>query len=735
MSNGHKGCCIRGMLWGLLPLAAIGAAAWIIGRPMMEEHLSAAAMDRLKAAGQGWAAVEMSGRDAALSGAAPSRRALAAARSAALSAWGVRRVDASAATIRPPAPRVEKATATSLPIVISGSWPEGAGLGLVVEVAGRRFVLGRDPALKSDGKGRWTLTLARPLPDGLHDVTAWSTDGDIKTADETRDELVVRLAPPPAPAIADLSVHGGRLSASGTWAAGKGRLSALLDGQPLPAASILEVEDGRWALDIYSPLADGRHELVVKVRDAAGKAAEAKKAFTIDTTAPQIGERIDVHLDKAGQVRISGSWTGGKGDELRASFAGREHVAGKSPQFILDGAGGWTLAPAEPLKPGSYDLLLEARDAAGNISRREVTAAVIVPAPHPKRKPPVRPAQPEQQPQEPKQQVAPLPEPTVVSLMTRSRRPQITGSWPAAPGRVLEVELAGRKYRVGFGKALTAKGDSWTLVPDAPLADGVHDVRVTVRDASGRTATDASRGEVMVDATSPAAPSVRPMAVLEGPVVLSGSWPQGDARSLTVSIAGHTYVLDAPGSPLKSAGKGRWKLALPLRLAPGIYDVKVQAADALGNVSRDQTINELLVKAPPKVVSPKAAPPEKMKGACQSSLDAMLKAAAIHFEVDSARIRPESMELLEKLARILNTCPKTKVLIAGHTDAQGSATYNQSLSERRAAAVSKALVKLGVSADRLRVVGYGESRPVADNRTEEGRAKNRRIEFIITPAQ
>ncbi len=105
----------------------------------------------------------------------------------------------------------------------------------------------------------------------------------------------------------------------------------------------------------------------------------------------------------------------------------------------------------------------------------------------------------------------------------------------------------------------------------------------------------------------------------------------------------------------------------------------------------------------------------------------------IYFEFDKATITPESRPDLEEAAKILIQNPTILVEIQGHTDSVGSDKYNQQLSERRAKAVVNYLVQdLGVEEIRLTAKGYGESRPVADNTTEDGRALNRRVEFVIT---
>lgn len=104
----------------------------------------------------------------------------------------------------------------------------------------------------------------------------------------------------------------------------------------------------------------------------------------------------------------------------------------------------------------------------------------------------------------------------------------------------------------------------------------------------------------------------------------------------------------------------------------------------------------------------------------------------IHFEFASSSIRSISYPILDDVAELLKRNPQiTKVQVEGHTDWIGSDAYNLRLSQRRAQSVVDYLVNHGVSRDRLIPVGYGESKPIADNNTDEGRAKNRRTEFTV----
>ena len=104
----------------------------------------------------------------------------------------------------------------------------------------------------------------------------------------------------------------------------------------------------------------------------------------------------------------------------------------------------------------------------------------------------------------------------------------------------------------------------------------------------------------------------------------------------------------------------------------------------------------------------------------------------IQFEFDKDEITPESDPTLIIVAKLLLKNPRLKVICLAHTDSVGTAEYNLDLSERRARSVKEFLVKEGVPPPSIRFKGMGYSRPLADNSTDEGRAKNRRVEFRVT---
>jgi OOP family OmpA-OmpF porin len=102
----------------------------------------------------------------------------------------------------------------------------------------------------------------------------------------------------------------------------------------------------------------------------------------------------------------------------------------------------------------------------------------------------------------------------------------------------------------------------------------------------------------------------------------------------------------------------------------------------------------------------------------------------INFDTGKSNIKPESMGIIEQIAALLKAHPDLKVSIEGHTDNVGTPQSNKTLSQQRARSVMNAVAQKGIAGDRMTAVGWGQEKPFADNRSEEGRAKNRRVEVV-----
>ncbi len=101
------------------------------------------------------------------------------------------------------------------------------------------------------------------------------------------------------------------------------------------------------------------------------------------------------------------------------------------------------------------------------------------------------------------------------------------------------------------------------------------------------------------------------------------------------------------------------------------------------------------------------------------------------FDFDRSNVKPEAAAILDRLVAFMNENKDKKVSLSGHTDNVGTEAYNQRLSERRVSSVQDYIVKKGVENSRVSGQGFGESKPIADNKTREGRAKNRRVEIKV----
>lgn len=101
------------------------------------------------------------------------------------------------------------------------------------------------------------------------------------------------------------------------------------------------------------------------------------------------------------------------------------------------------------------------------------------------------------------------------------------------------------------------------------------------------------------------------------------------------------------------------------------------------------------------------------------------------FDFDKTNIKPEAAAILDRLVAFMNENKGTRVHLSGHTDSIGTEKYNQGLSERRVKSVQNYLMKKGVDPNRVTGQGFGETKPLADNKTREGRAKNRRVEVRV----
>ena len=196
--------------------------------------------------------------------------------------------------------------------------------------------------------------------------------------------------------------------------------------------------------------------------------------------------------------------------------------------------------------------------------------------------------------------------------------------------------------------------------------------------------------------------------------------------------AGHnTYASDASKSMVMNGAGECW---LTVGGMPG---PKVECGDEM---PKPMMKEEPVAMAPADsdgdgVIDPQDKCPGTRAGAkvdasgCEIMESLVIDLVEGEFDFDSASLKPAMMSELDNVAGLINNSPGNETLtVVGHTDSTGPADYNQGLSERRAQSAADYLVSKGVSAGRISVTGKGETMPIADNGTREGRAQNRRIE-------
>ena len=341
---------------------------------------------------------------------------------------------------------------------------------------------------------------------------------------------------------------------------------------------------------------------------------------------------------------------------------------------------------------------------------------------------------------------------------------------PASKSKLLEAAratLGGVEVvdRMGLARGAPQRFDNAALLlvdQIAKLKDGkitLSDNKVTLagmaRELGGREAIAAALKN-LPEGYSVAANDVKappyifqaykdPVAVT---LTLTGYVPDNNAHAALVAAAGRKFfsekVVDnlkaSVGAPAGFAAAVVPALGALSRLSTGtlvVTDREVKlSGDALYEAAAGQIRSGLGKEFPqgwqfkPEIsVKPAAAPVDPT--VCQQLFADLLGKARIRFESGKADIVADSAGLLDRLIETALRCPNANIEVAGHTDADGEEAANQALSEKRAQAVADYLIRAGLPANRFTPVGYGSTQPIAGNDSDQGKAQNRRIDFVV----
>jgi OOP family OmpA-OmpF porin len=351
-------------------------------------------------------------------------------------------------------------------------------------------------------------------------------------------------------------------------------------------------------------------------------------------------------------------------------------------------------------------------------------------------------------------------------------RVTLTGSspLPATKGKLLEAARAGlggvevvdqtnlsRGAPPRFDEAALLLLDQVVRLKDGKIT--ISDTKVSLagmaRDLGGREAIAAALKN-LPEGFSVAANEIKaPPYIFQAnkdpvasTVTLTGYVPDNNAHAAIVAATGRKFfsekVVDnlktSLGAPSGFSGAVVPALGALSRLSTGTLVVSDREAKLSGDALYDAAAGQLranLIKDFPQgwqlkadiSVKPAAAPVDAT--VCQQLFSEVLAKGMIRFESGRSSIDADSAGLLDRLIEIALRCPATNIEIAGHTDTDGDGPTNQALSEKRAQAVVDYLVRAGLPASRFTATGHGSTQPIAANDSDEGKARNRRIEFVV----
>src|SRR3954452_14263917 len=233
-----------------------------------------------------------------------------------------------------------------------------------------------------------------------------------------------------------------------------------------------------------------------------------------------------------------------------------------------------------------------------------------------------------------------------------------------------------------------------------------------------------------------------------GTLTLTGNAPDNTAHAALVAAAGRKFfaekvvdnLKESIGAPAGFANAVVSALGALSRLSTGTLVVSDREVKLSGDALYENAAGQIragLGKDFPQgwqfkpgiSVKPAAAPVDAT--VCQQLFSELLGKARIRFESGKSDIVADSAGLLDRLIETALRCPTANIEISGHTDTDGDEAANQGLSEKRAQAVADYLVKAGLPANRFSAIGYGSTQPIAGNDTDQGKAQNRRIDFVV----
>ena len=699
---------------GLVVTLVVALVAVALRHGVVEQELAGRVSAALAADGQGWATVAVSSRDVTLGGVAPAPEARQRAEALVTGLTGVHAVTDASGLLPIISPFVWSARRSGSGLTLSGSVPsEGARAALLA--AARRAI--------PDAEISDTMRPARGAGPSFNAAAAYA---------------LVRLASLSNGAV---SLTDATLSVSGTATspAAYGDLETALRGN-LPAGLTIgpvEILPARADPFVLSASYDGKaltligyvpNEAVHDALVATAKAALPGVAVA-DSLALASGE--PPHFAEAASFAIAALSHLTKGgvtlDGLNADVTGRAKSIDDYEALLQSISGtlpaGLTIITqnVEPAVASPYGWQAERDGDSVTLSGYVPSAAA-------------------------RDEVAASAR-TLFAGVTVDNRVRVAGGEPRMDWMGAVNFALGELAELSTGKV--SVGDkTFSISGEAASADAY----AKLLDANGKTlpaSLDLHQADIAPPRASPYVFTAERAA--NGGIVIGGNAPGSTERDAILALAHRRFGTADIGGDLAYAGGAPAgyvdavgvTLQVLSRLSGGRVRISDKAvsvdglafdaaavdaiADALsGGLPQGFTLaaNTIAVRQPGQPVTP---------AECRDLLDAVLQTGGIGFNGTGADISADSLGVLDRVSAVLARCPDTAVEVGAYSDNQGSPARNRDRTEARAEAIVEFLVSAGIKRERLAAVGYGEDKPVADNTTDAGRAKNQRIEFALTP--
>ncbi len=684
--------------------------------------------------------VVVHGRDIELRGSVPSEETKAQLEAAARQTRGVRKVTSALEVFAPAetapapdpklvvfAPKVRPYRGSNRRPSIQGSWPHGSAGTLQVKLAGRTYVQGESKALAVAG-GRFTLTPDSDLADGKYDIEVAVKLSDGVLRDKTRGEVTIDGTPPEQPTVGVFVGISEELPVRGSWDVGDGEtLEVKLDNKTYilgQSPSFVSDSAGNWTLVPHGGLKPGIYDVVVRSTDQYGNVST--DVSENELVIGNVASSTQVKPQTPGGVRpiAMGQWGGGAGQTFEVVLDGKTYRLGVDEELTSDGEGSWFLSPDIDIADGEYELTIRAIGADGPNKIFSTTRKVVI------------------------DKSSPAP-PKVETYSGFESPSQIAGTWDEKEAVSLVVSVAGKRAVLGEDEALTTNGaGKWLFKLDDPLDPGNHDVLVVSSDAAGNASEDQTLAEISIKPREEAKLPQWYAVLDDGGVVLHGTIPNDIDQDELARHVGkklpNAQISDRTEQALNAGEEGWFKAAaLGLdqltRLNVGSVQLQGKSLTVIGD-AKNKTDAEK-IKSDVETRLPKGfeasfsltanSGPDAVE--CQEKINAIMAGKSIRFVTGTAELAKASVPLLKKLSDVAKLCRQRVIEIAGHTDSSGSVDANLKLSQQRAKAVAEFFASETPDGLSLNPVGFGETRPIASNKTLAGRKKNRRIEFLVMP--